>query len=360
MDSNRLTLTALVAGILARWRDVVWVAGGVEVLALVLSLILPPRYQSQTSFVTTDTGIQLPKGLADLATQPGVSGLASQLGLGAGGDPSTSPAFYAQLLGSRELLTRLVLSRFPNPRADTPGDSADLLAIYRIRETDRQRGIEIAIKRVKRDMEIGFDVRTDFVALMVDSRWAQVSAAVANRAVELVSAFNSEQRLSRARARRIFLESRVTDAQTELHAAEDSLRDFYEQNRLWQSSPGLVVEERSVRRRAEMASDLYLSIRREYESARIDEVNTTPVITVVDRAVPPRKPLWPRYGAIILTAAILGVGLGLLWAAARELTSHWARQHPADAAVLREAVRRIVREVSETLRRRRARSTPAS
>lgn len=358
MDSDRLTLTALVAGILARWRDVVWVAVGVVALALLLSLILPPRYQSRATFVTTDAGIQLPKGLADLATQPGVSGLASQLGLGAGSDPSTSPAFYAHLLASRELLTRLVLSRLPNPRTEAPGDSADLLAIYRIREKDHERGVEIAIKRVKREMQVGFDARTNFVAILVNTRWAQVSAAVANRAVELVSAFNSEQRLSRARARRLFLESRVTDAQAELRAAEAALRDFYEQNRLWQSSPGLIVEERRVRRQVEMASDLYLSLRREFESARIDEVNTTPVITVVDRAVPPRKPLWPRRTAIVLTAGILGAGLGLLWAAARELASHWARQHPADAAGLRESVRRFLREVGGTRRRRRAGVTP--
>lgn len=360
MDTDRLTLTALVVGVLARWREAAQVAVGVVVLALLLSVVLPPRYQSIATFVTADAGVQLPRGLADLAAQPGVSGLASQLGLGAGSDPSASPAFYSELLGSRELITRLVLSRFPNPRTDAPGDSADLLGIYRIREKDRERGIEIASKRVKREMRVGYDPRTNLVTIVVEGRWAELSAAVANRAVELVSAFNREQRLSRARARRLFLESRVTDAQAELRAAEATLRDFYEQNRLWQSSPGLLVEERRVRRQVETASDLYLTIRREYESARIDEVNNTPVITVVDNAVPPRKPLWPQYAAIVGTAAILGVGLGLLWAAARELASHWAGQHPADAAALGESVRRFAGEVGGTLRRRRAGVSPTA
>jgi uncharacterized protein involved in exopolysaccharide biosynthesis len=351
MDSDRLTLAALVASVLARWRDVAWVAGGVLAVALVVSFILPPTYQSQASFVTADAGIQLPKGLADMATQSGVSGLASQFGMGAGSDPSISPAFYAQLLTSRELLTRLVLSRLPNVRTGTPGDSADLLAIFRIRVKDRQRGVELAIKRIRREMKVGYDTRTNFVSVVVDDAWALLSASIANRAVELVSAFNREQRLSRARARRLFLESRVSDAQAELHAAEAGQREFYEQNRLWQSSPGLLVEERRVRRQVETASDLYLSLRREFESARIDEVNTTPVITVVDRAVPPRKPRWPNYVAIVPTAGLLGVGLGLLWAAARVLASQWARQHPPDAAVLRESVRRFGREVGGALRR---------
>jgi uncharacterized protein involved in exopolysaccharide biosynthesis len=354
MDSDDLTLAALVAGVLTRWRDALWVAVGVVALALLLSFVLPPQYQSQSTFVVaTDAGVQLPRGLADLATQPGISGLASQFNLGSASDPSTSPGFYAQLLASRELLTRLVLSRFPTPRADAPGDSADLLAIYRIREKDHQRGVEIAIKRVKRDMKVTFDAHTNLVSVVVNARRPEVSAAVANRAVELVSAFNREQRLSRERARRIFLDSRVTEALAELRAAEAGLRTFYEQNRQWQNSPSLVIEERRARRQVEMASDLYLSIRREFESARIDEVNNTPVITVVDRAVPPRKPLWPRHVLIVLTAGVLGGGFGLLWAAARVLASHWAGQHPADATGLRDAVRRFRREVGQTLPWRR-------
>jgi uncharacterized protein involved in exopolysaccharide biosynthesis len=354
MESDRLTLTALVAGMLSRWRDVIWAGIGIAVLALAFSFILPPGYESQASFVTADTDIQLPKGLASIANQPGVEGLASQLGLGTGSDPSTSPAFYAELLSSRELLMRLALSRFQNPRSSAQGDSADLLTIYRIRNQDRERGVEIAIKRLKRQMKIVVEPRTSFVSVTMNTPWAPLSAAVANQAVELVSAFNRAQRQTRAGARRVFLAGRVANAQSELRAAEGALRDFYERNRLWRASPGLVVEEMSLRRQVETASELYLSIRQQFETARIDEVNTTPVITVVDAAVPSHKPLWPTRLAIVLAAALLGVWLGLLWVAGRELASYWASRHPEDAGTLRESLSRLVREVGGTVRRRRA------
>src|SRR5438552_9169537 len=185
METDELTLARLAAGILARWRDAVWVTVVVVGLALLLSFILAPRYQSQSTFVvaTDNNGLKLPRGLAELAAQPGISGLASGLNLAAGSDPSTSPAFYGQLLISRELLTRLVLSRFPNTSSAEPADSADLLEIYRIREKDHQRGIEIAIKRAKRDMKVTFDARTNLVSVAVNARRPDVSAAVANRAV---------------------------------------------------------------------------------------------------------------------------------------------------------------------------------
>ncbi|MGH7606447.1 MAG: hypothetical protein ACREME_03825, partial [Gemmatimonadales bacterium] len=289
MEPGPLTLAALVAGAVARWRQALAVAVGIVLLTLGLSFVLPPSYRADTSFVTTDASIELPRGLAELATQPGLSGFASQLGVGPSRDPSHSPAFYAQLLESRELLTRLVLSRFPDPRTGEPADSANLVQLLRIRTQDSLRAIEIALRRVRRQMRVATDPKTSFVGLRVDARWPTLAADLANRAVGLVSEFNKEQRLTRAQARREFLEGRVASAQQELRTAENALRAFHETNRLWRDSPGLAIEELRLRRQVETASSLYLSLRQQYEAARIDEVNTTPVITVVDRAVPPRR-----------------------------------------------------------------------
>ena len=117
MNTGQLTFAALLAGMLVRWREAVTVAVATVVVALALSLVLPSSYRAAASFVTTDAGVQLPRGLGDLAAEPGLGGLASQLGLGITKDPSESPAFYVALLNSRELLTRLVLSRFPDPQS---------------------------------------------------------------------------------------------------------------------------------------------------------------------------------------------------------------------------------------------------
>lgn len=355
MNPGQLSFAALLAGMLVRWREVVTVALATVFVALVLSLVLPPSYRTVASFVTTDAGVQLPRGLGDLAMQPGIGGLASQLGLGVTKDPSESPAFYVALLNSRELLTRLVVSRFPDPRSEAPGDSADLVELFHIRSNDRARAVEIAIKRLRRKLRSNADLRTSLVTLQVDARWPSLSADIANRAIALVSMFNREQRLSRARARRAFLESRVADALRELRSAEDSQRLFYERNRQWQSSPTLLVEERRARRQVETANDLYLTLRREFESARVDEVNTTPVITVVDEAVPPRRRQWPQRTLLLLTAALLGTVLGVLWGAARELLTHWARLNPQEAGTLRHSAARVRGEVGGLFRRRRGR-----
>ncbi len=346
------SLATLLAGSLTRWRQMALVAVGTVLTALGLTIVLPPSYRASSSFVTADVGVQLPRGLSDLADQPGLSGIASQLGLGQSSDPSQSPAFYVQLLQSRELLTRVTLSRFQNPRATNPADSANLVQIFRLTSYDSARAVEIAVKRLQRTMRIQADPKTNLVVLRVDARWGALAADIANRAMDLVSAFNKEQRISRSQARRAFLQDRVTAAQAELRAAEDSQRLFYERNRQWENSPALLVEERRQRRQVETVNTLYLSLRREYETARIDEINNTPVTTVVDRAVAPQRREWPRRGLITATAALLGIMLGALWGASAELLARWGQQNAGEARTLREAAARAGTEIRTALRLR--------
>ncbi len=353
MDRGPVSFVALLSGVIARWREALGVAAGVVALAILLLLVLPPRYRATASFVTTDASVALPSAIADLAGQPALSGLTSQLGLGGSRDPSQSPAFYTQLLQSRELLTRLVLSKFADPRSDQPADSATLIQLFGITARDTQRGVEIAVKRLKRQIYVIADPKTNLVLLRVDARSPALAAEIGNRAVGLVSAFNKEQRLSRAQARRVFLQDRVDATLAELRAAEDSQRVFYDRNRQWQNSPGLVVVERRMRRQVETASDLYLAMRREFETARLDEINNTPVITIVDRAVAPRKPEWPQRTLITVTAAVLGVALGALWAAARELLAHWAAGNAAEADRLRQTLARVATELRAAVGLRR-------
>ena len=116
---------------------------------------------------------------------------------------------------------------------------------------------------------------------------------------------------------------------------------------------GEIVEERRIRRQVETANSLYLSLRQQYETARIDEVNNTPVITVVDRAVPPRRREWPRFGLMLVAATVLGASLGTLVAAARVLAADWARHNPEQAALLQSAFARVSHEVAAVLPGRR-------
>ena len=323
---DHLTLTRWLAGVLLRWRLVAGITVATLLLGLLATFIIPPVYRSHASFVANSSSSAKLQGAGSSST--GLGGLISQLGGSVGGDPSESPNFYVELLGSRELLTRVIQSKFPNPRTDNPRDSATLLSILRIKRADPERQLEVAVKKLRDATHPSLDPKTNLVWFSVDAQWPELSAQIGNRMIELVSAFNRETRVSRSKSKRAFLQMRHDSAHTALRAAEERQRVFYEQNRGFISAPSLKYEEQRIRREVDLASDLYINLDRQLEVARIDEINDAALITIIDSAVVPRKAQWPRYGALLFSGILIGLLMGVLVAGSAAVLADWRQRNP--------------------------------
>ena len=284
-------------------------------LALVtgaVSLIVRPTFTATTTFVpeASPQGGRLPAGLAGLATQFGIS---------LGSEASKSPKFYAQVVRSRELMERVLLSTYVDPRLPSASaDSITLLRILGVKGRDLADSLYRGVKKLNDMVNVNVNTATGIVSVGVDACYPGLAAAVANRFVEYLNAFNAQYRQSQAREQRKFVEQRLADGEQELRGAEENLRTFYERNRSWQQSPQLVFEEGRLRRQVEIRQELYLSLKREYETARIQEVNDTPVITVIDAATAPVKKSKPKRSLLVVIALVLGGMVGTFWAAAVE------------------------------------------
>jgi len=353
-STDHLTLSRWLAETLLRWRLIALMIALTFVAAILAVIFIPPVYRTKVSFVANITGgSRLPTSALSAAGP--LAGLATQLGVGSGADPSESPKFYVELIQSRELLTRLLQSRFPDPRGVSPADSARLIEILRLRGSDPQRRLEKGIKKMSKAINGSFDNLTNVVFLDVDARWPELSSAIANRTIELVSSFNSEQRVSRVRSKRVFLEGRVAKARTDMDAAEDRLRQFNEQNRSWRTAPGLVFEEQHLQRELDRTAELYLGLQRQYESTLLDEVNDAARITVVDAGVTPRRPLWPDYAILAVAVPLAGLFLGLMVAGAAAVYSDWRSRNLRSSSYLSSTLRRVKSEIRNAFKRSAAR-----
>ena len=338
-----LTLALWIAGVLNRWRMLVGSIVVVLLLAILAALILPPVYRVEVSFAPNPSSSSKLGGALSSLGSGALSGIASGMGLGGGSigsDPTESPAFYAELMQSRELLTRLLLTRFRDPRANNSADSARLVDIMKLRSSDLRRRLELGVKSLQKSMTIEADPKTNLVKISLTDRYASVASSEANAALALVNSFNLEQRTSRARAKRTYLETRTTQAKNDLLAAQARYRDFLSGNRQWRSSPTLSSDEETLRRNEDIASDQYLSLEKEVESARLDEFNDAALITVVDSAVTPVKPYWPRYGLLIPGAILFGIFVGVTIAGVATVYADWSRREPTAARRLASAIMR--------------------
>lgn len=349
-----LTLALWAAGVIGRWRTMLAAALAVLLLALAAAVVLPPSYRVTVSFAPNPTSSSKLSGV--MSSLGGLGSLAGGLAgsIGSNMEPTESPAFYTELLQSRELLTRLLLTRFADPRTPNPSDSARLVDILKLGSDDPARRIELGIKALQKSIRTEADARTNLVKLTVSDRYPALTAAEANAALALVNNFNLEQRASRAREKSGYLQTRLAAARASLSVAQSRYRDFLSGNRQWRSSPALSSDEETLRRDQDLASDLFLSLEKQFEAARLDEFNDAALITVVDSAVAPRSRAWPRYSILIPAALIGGVILGFILAGITTVYDDWTQREPLAALRLRSALRRGRRGAPATPISRRA------
>lgn len=309
--------------ILRSWRVVVALVFGAVALVVFYWAMVPRTYTASVAFVpenrTQRSGV--PTGLA---------GLIGQFGFSLGSDGNQSPRFYAAILTGRALSEQILLSRFPDPRGSRQTqDSVTLLQLLGVDGTSPADSLNNGVLVLGEVVTVSVDNLTNIVRVSVDNHYPVLAAQIATRLVEYLNEFNAKSRQSQARARRVFVEARAQEGEADLRQSERDLRTFYERNRSWQESPQLVFEEGQLRRQVDLRAEVQRTLRREYETARIEEVNDTPVITVIEQATPPTQPSAPRLGPLLGIALLFSTFIAVSWAiGARFIERARVRQSP--------------------------------
>jgi uncharacterized protein involved in exopolysaccharide biosynthesis len=293
----------------------------------------------------------VPEGTSQTRLPAGLAGFAGQFGITLGGDGAHSPKFYADVLRSDGLMRRVLLARYPySLTGNSAQDSVRLLDVLLPRPDDRARHLDKGLRALRQRVSTRVDAQTNIVRLAVEAPQPELAAAVANRFIEYLNDFNAQSRQSQARLRRSFVEKRLVSGELELRHAEEELKTFYERNRSWQQSPQLVFEEGRLRREVEVRQEVHVTLMRELETARIQEVNDAPIITVIDLATPSRERSRPKRRQFVALALLLGAIVGLSLALAAEYVERIRRVDPQGYRELRGLARGMWIEL-RTLRR---------
>src|SRR5207249_3089073 len=145
--------------------------------------------------------------------------------------------------------------------------------------------------------------KTGVVSFTVEARSRWLALGIANRTLEVLNDFNVHRRQTQAGAERRFVEGRLAELKDELHAAEDKVQRFLQQNREFRNSPPLLFEYERLQREVATRQAIYTTLAESYERARINEVRDTPAITVLQA---PRLPLLPQSRRLVLKSVLAG------------------------------------------------------
>jgi uncharacterized protein involved in exopolysaccharide biosynthesis len=310
-EPNDLSIVGAL-NVLLQHRALIVVCAAVTFLIVELALFLLPRsYSSVSSFIPQSR-----------RSTPSIVGLAAQFGLAVpGGELGQSPAFYSDLIRTREILGAVVDSRYSD-FALGRRDSVTLVEVLGEGPRTPPLQREAAIRKLRNAVNPDVSLKTGVVELTVVTRYAGLSKQVNKKILDLVNEFNLEKRQSQAALERRFVEHRLEEARLELRAAEDRLQVFLQRNATWRGSPELSFAYDRLEREITMQQQLYTSLGQAFDQAKIDEIRDSPMITIIEQPQTPLLPEGKGYFGKGLIALVAGTLLGVFIAFARQAVRH--------------------------------------
>lgn len=298
-------------GVLRRWRWLMLAPLAAAVIGAGSALLWPKTWAATTTFVPESA-----LGTNTTSLLGALGGISSLLGDAGGGaaalarlkeGPSTE--FFADVLTSQELLATTLRAPFADP--EHGGQKKALLELIDVDGATPERRFGNALRKLKKKVDVTISRRSAIINLKVTLTDPVLSASVANYMLAQLNRFNLERRQRSSTEQRRFAEVRLTTAQAELDVAERARQAFLYSNRNYYESPRLLATYDALDRTVRIKEGILVGLTKTFEESRVAEVRDTPLLTVVDAATPPDRPLQRPllWGGI---ASGLGLLLGLI------------------------------------------------
>lgn len=275
-----------------------------------LSLLLPAKYSTKA--------VVFPQ----LPTTPGgnLAGLAAQFGL-ANFAGTLTLSFYDDVISSPTVLDSLLIRHY---FALGPDANRSLLSDLGYTSGPLAKRLEKGRKKLSHYIATDDDEAAGLVTLTITASSPTLAVELADSVLGIANRLTAEALVQQASIQREYLEGRLRDARQDLTDRENDLQRFYEENRTYQQSPALVAREARLHREADMSRDLYISVRQQYDQARLSEARNVPSLSFIGVPTLPYKPDWPKPFLNGVLAALAVVSLRLTWRQWRRTRQHSA------------------------------------
>jgi len=289
--------------IFKRWKLIAKICFCVVFLTVVYSLVKSPIYTAEVTVLPPSES-----GVSGSLSQ--LRNVAMQFGLTQGESSLDSPLMYKKVLESRELINRVVQREYSSPRDK---GKKTLIEIYNLSDVENtEEKLYLAYKRLLKSMKIKVDNVSMTLTLSIDAYDPQLAADIANVMVEELDKLNQEIRTAKAKSNKNFIKERLEETKKRLRFAEEALKVFREKNRRVEGSPELLIQQGRLKREIELQQEVFITLTREYELAKIQEVKDTPQIYTLSAAKPPIEKSSPKRKRNVMVSGFLSVFLGII------------------------------------------------
>lgn len=153
---------------------------------------------------------------------------------------------------------------------------------------------EKAVKIFLEHINVQEDRITGLITIIVTLEDPRIAASIANFIGEQVQRYIQKENSAQSKREKLFINERLNIVKNELETNEMDLKIFKERNRKYQDSPELFMVFSRIFREVEAKKNVYLTLQQQLELARIEEVKQSPILHILDHAIPPSRKSSPR------------------------------------------------------------------
>ncbi len=289
-------------------------------LALTISIFTMTLFYVHNKFIAEDVYSSESKMIPFRSGEKsGIGNLAGQLGLslGTGGQVGElalhSSMLIPEIIECNRVLKKVLLRDFKSKKYD---ESRSLISILYESENDSEEWssnrIQKAIARLKKMVDVKKSRNSPLIRLYVSANESSLSADINNALIEETENFMKQSKISKISEKKVFISNRLKDVGLDLSIAENDLKTFREKNRSIISSPSLVLQQERLLREVQVQTELFITLKSQYEITQIDEVNEPQMIEVLNYPEKPMKRISPPpINKSILFGIIFGMAISL-------------------------------------------------
>lgn len=290
------------------WKTVALIAVFLALATLLYSYLIPETFKS--------IAIILPETeKSKLSNLGGFSDLASLAGLGS--SDASLIKLYPTIIQSETVMSGVINNKYYNPKTN---DSLTLMDLWDIKGDKQERIFELVLKRLREEIEISADNKTNVLTIAIETSIPRLSADIINKITRQMDEVIRNKKKTYATEQRKWIETRLVEVRLDLDKSENNLLDFREKNRRITDSPQLLLQQERLSREMQINSTLYIELKKQYEIIKIEEIKNIPIINILDEARPAAIRNNPKRMRMILFALFFGGLFGLVYVTIADYT----------------------------------------
>ena len=327
-DGNEIDLKTVFLILKKRKWTIINFSGLVTIIGITYALFATPYFQSTTSMYPAgesgNPGSILEGNLEGIAETFGIKGLGSM------------PTYnIPDIVNSRKLKKDIILKEW---KTKTYPDSSDLIQFWEIDMPKRftpkkwiknflpedpfpsdpqNEFLENAIEKLDELVSVEEEI-SGLIVVSVLMEDPGLAADITNYIASFVKGFISNEQNKEAVKNKEFIHNQMLMAKNDLAKSESKLTDFFKQNPLASGNPDLQMEKGRLIRNVEEKQAVYITLRQQYEIAKIEVEKDRLLVNVLDEGVPAVKKSKPNRVLITLLSFFGGLSLAVSGVLIRE------------------------------------------